>query len=80
MPTDPKPMTPAERAWWDRLSAVLAEQPRDTWLYVGAGSLHLMRCGPRRAHAHAVTASGGIDPDYVLASLTGRLDIDGGDW
>ena len=52
--------------------------PKTLWLFCGGqNGISVMRCGENGEH---VTKShGGIDQDYVVATVYG-IDSDGGDW
>jgi len=47
------------------------------WLYAAGGDLHLVRRNEKGKIA--ITESGGVDPDFVIAFTQG-IHADGGDW
>lgn len=47
------------------------------WIWVGAGTVYLMRHD--KNGKRAMLPSGGVDPDYIAESFD-KIDADGGDW
>lgn len=68
--------TPEERRAIASLKRLAKRWPKSLWLFSTSGSLHVMRRGPDGGHAHK--SHGGVDPDYVLATID--IPNDGGDW
>jgi hypothetical protein len=57
------------------LTSLSKKWPKTLWLYSAGGTLHVMRS---KHGQHVFTSSGGIDPDYSMATIA--IDNSGGDW
>src|SRR5690606_32963651 len=68
--------TKKEAAAIETLRSALDTLPDSVWLYVADGCIHVMR--NNKNGDRAVSDNGGMNQDYILASLP--CDIDGGDW
>jgi hypothetical protein len=68
---------PHIRSWMDRLRVVARAMPKEVWVFVASGKVHVMARG---ADGQPVMASNeGVDPKMDLGSVPGGL-WDGGDW
>ena len=63
--------------WAKRLRRVLAEMPRDVWLFAASGTLCLMAKNEAGEHVDTGRLEGN-DQDAVITTLPGECD--GGDW
>jgi hypothetical protein len=63
--------------WNKKFQELLKRMPPGYWLFVGGGTLYLMRCGKKDKHVHLPNY--GVDPKYLVRTFT-NIDIDGGDW
>ncbi len=68
-------ITKEEQAAINALKIVAKRWPSSLWLYSASGTIHVMRY---KNDKPAETESGGIDPDYSIATID--IDNDGGDW
>ncbi|MDQ0305280.1 hypothetical protein [Ancylobacter polymorphus] len=68
--------TPEERRAIATLERLAKCWPKSLWLFSASGLLCVMRNGPDGSKAHV--PGGGIDPDYILATID--ISNDGGDW
>lgn len=68
--------TDAERDAIRALRRLAKTWPKSLWLFSASGSLCVMRA--RQDGNHYTTQDGGIDPDFVLATI--NIPNDGGDW
>ena len=77
-PTDP---TPEETRWIRRLSRLLKDQPRGLCVFVGSGSVVVMRTAPDGGMPHVPGLGGGVDPAMQMSEQPGTSrGWDGGDW
>jgi hypothetical protein len=60
----------------DVLRRLARRWPSTLWIYVGDGTMNVMRCTEDGRHAE--TPSGGVDPYYILAEI--NIPSDGGGW
>ena len=59
-----------------QLNALTRTWPFGYWIFAADGKLHLMKSGPDGNRVYL--PSGGVDPDYIVASYS--IPSDGGDW
>jgi hypothetical protein len=69
-------VTDEERRIVARLKRLARDWPKSLWLFSGDGTLHVMRAGPDGERVE--TASGGVDPEYSVATID--IPADGGGW
>lgn len=69
--------TDEEARWIAAFHRLAKRAPKSIWLYAGGSSLHVMRARNECGH-HAMRPSGGVDPDYRLATIA--INSSGGDW
>lgn len=75
-----KPATKAELAWCKRLEKVLKAHPKRLWLFVGDGSLHVMKY-PIDGEVHDPRNGDSVDSDNSIESfLSDIIEADGGGW
>jgi len=69
-------MYPEEHKTFNSVKRLAKTWPKSLWLFSGAGTLCVMRCG---ADGKSVfTDTGGIDQDFVLDYI--KIPNSGGDW
>lgn len=69
--------TPEEKRAIATLKRLAKRWPKSLWLFSASGTLCVMRALPDGDFAH--TRDDGVDPNYVLETITG-IPNDGGDW
>lgn len=73
-----RPLTPEERKAIRSLKELARRWPPSLWLFSGSGKLHVMLCGAKGERVHLPEPNGGVDPDYIAATV--NIPNDGGDW
>ena len=69
-------LTKKERNAITTLERLKNRWPDTLWIFATGNSLSIMRKNDEGEHA--ATSSGGMDPDYIVASID--IENDGGDW
>jgi len=69
-------LTNAEYAAVRDLRRLALRWPESLWVFVANGTFNVMKTGP--TGGSMMTASGGFDPEYVVATI--EIPADGGDW
>jgi hypothetical protein len=60
------------------LKALARKWPKTLWLFSASGTLCVMRAGPDGGRIHHPPPDNGIDPAYMLDTIS--TPNDGGDW
>lgn len=60
----------------EQLDELAENWPAEAWVFAAPGGLYVMRRG--EDYARVMTASGGVDPEYIVACIA--IPSDGGDW
>ena len=67
-----------EEKWISSLRRVIQKAPKNVWLFSAGGCIHVMR--KAKAGGRTTLEGGSMDPEYILTTIRGEVDIDGGDW
>jgi hypothetical protein len=72
--------TPEELSAIRALKRLAKRWPKSLWLFSASGNLHVMQTGENgeRVMDHGTIADGGVNLDYLLATVD--IPNDGGDW
>ena len=74
-------LTKGERNAIATLERLANRWPKTLWIFCDGIGVRVMRCGPDGEHVARPGnggTGGGMDPDYMVASV--NIDNDGGDW
>ena len=75
--SDASELTAEERRAIAKLKRAARNWPDTLWIFGTAGGLRVMKFKPDGTRA--ITPFGGMDPDFVVATISG-IECDGGDW
>ena len=64
--------------WIGEFQSLLNNAPKNHWLFMSEGGLHLMRMGKNRKRVE--TECGSMDQSYIEASFSCSIPTDGGGW
>ena len=70
---------PHVKAWINRFKKLSKEMPPEVWVYVAAGTPHIMAVDPTTKRMFERPKQDGSDPDAIIDRTSGG-HWDGGDW